>query len=284
MKPDFLVIGAAKAGTTSLCSLLGGHPEVHMCPLKETHFFSRRYDRGWKWYERLFDAGAGETMVGEGSPSYTCNVRFPEAPARIAEHLPDVRLIYTVRHPIRRIESQYVQKIANGRKWSSFDEALRQHPALIDASMYWKQINCYRDRYPDEQILVLFLDDLQADPAGVLDRCFEFLGVDSSVKVDAGLAPRNTRAQKQTDGAVLARLRKRRGFLRLKQAIPRWMVEKARPLFGKPVNVDVRWNPDTLQWVEESILADSRKFLDFYNKPLDYWGLDSAAQVIEAEA
>jgi len=95
MKPNFLVIGAMKCGTTKLCHLLGQHPDVFMCEPKEPEFFAKdkKYKRGWDWYESLFTAGEGKTAIGEGSVTHTKSLRFPNAASRIVKHLPDAKLI-----------------------------------------------------------------------------------------------------------------------------------------------------------------------------------------------
>ena len=274
MKPDFIVIGAQKSGTTSLCALLGHHPEIHMCSMKETHFFTYRYDRGWQWYESRFKPKPGEVMIGEGTPSYTCAVQHSETPGRIARHLPQAKLIYIVRHPIRRIESHYVQKVANGRKWSSFEEALRTHEPIIDSSKYWKQVDCYRQHYHDDQILLLFLDDLQSDAGAVLRRCFEFLGVDASVGVDLTDARMNTRKEKMVDGPLLAKVRRWKRWIDVTHAAPRWLIDPVKPLFRKPVSVKPEWTTRTRRWVVDQLVDDSRRFLEHCGMPAEHWDLD----------
>ena len=87
MKPDFLVIGAQKCGTTTICRELERHPEVGLFPNKETHFFSFRYGRGLEWYEGLFEGLKGRVR-GEGSPSYTTGEFSALAAERIASDLP----------------------------------------------------------------------------------------------------------------------------------------------------------------------------------------------------
>ena len=86
MKPTFIVIGAAKAGSTTLCQLLRQHPDVFMSPVKELHYFS--FDGAWAkgraWYESCFEGADGEAQVGEGSTSYTARKVFPRAAERMA--------------------------------------------------------------------------------------------------------------------------------------------------------------------------------------------------------
>ena len=116
MLPNFIVIGAPKCGTTTLCHLLAQHPQVFMCTPKEPAFFSREeiYQRGLAWYESLFEPGRDKKLRGEGTTGYTASLSDVVASSRIAQHLPDARLIYCVRHPIRRIESIWMDYASYG--------------------------------------------------------------------------------------------------------------------------------------------------------------------------
>ena len=107
MRPNFLLIGSQKCGTSTWWEILRRHPQIFMSAAKELDFFSHDYiyDRGWAWYETLFSGADGKLAIGEGSTAYTRKARFPETSCRIARHLPDAKLIYIVRNPIARIES-----------------------------------------------------------------------------------------------------------------------------------------------------------------------------------
>ena len=112
MKPNFLVIGAQKSATTTLCDLFSQHPDVYISNPKEPHFFAKNevYAKGWDWYKKLFSNAGKAKAIGEGSTGYTMHVVFPNAPSRISRDLPNAKLIYIVRHPIRRIESDWKQR------------------------------------------------------------------------------------------------------------------------------------------------------------------------------
>ena len=175
MKPDFIVIGAQKCGTTTLCRELERHPEVGLFPHKETHFFSFRYNRGLEWYEPLFDRINGR-VKGEGSPSYTTGEFSKLAAARIAADLPDVKLIFIARHPLERLPSGYTQLFDSGLKPGTFEEELRRSPKLLPASCYHARLQDFYEHIPRESILVMFLEDLKRDYSGELARMYEFIG------------------------------------------------------------------------------------------------------------
>src|SRR4051812_42429120 len=104
--PDFLIVGAAKAGTTSLAAYLAEHPDVFMARRKELHFFGREkeYRRGWEWYCSHFEGAGDARAVGEATPDYMWRERAVE---RIAQDLPKARIIATLRHPVDRAYSHY---------------------------------------------------------------------------------------------------------------------------------------------------------------------------------
>ena len=115
--PSFLVIGAMKAGTTSLYHYLHAHPQVFMPSIKELDFFvaGGNWGRGLHWYQKQFaGAGPGAVAVGEASTMYTKYPSVDGVPERIAAHLPEVRLVYVVRDPIDRIRSHYRHRVAVG--------------------------------------------------------------------------------------------------------------------------------------------------------------------------
>lgn len=198
--PTFFIIGAAKAGTTSLHFYLDQHPEIQMSAIKEPHFFSgpengvpyamRRVD-SLKDYERLFDATV--RVRGEASPSYTESPRRPGVPGKIKELVPRAKLIYLVRDPIERTVSHYQHSVASGNQRQSLREALGDlsaHSYLICQSLYARQLELYLSHFPEEDVLVVDQAELLADRDSTLRSVFAFLSVDeafSSPNFDAEL-------------------------------------------------------------------------------------------------
>src|SRR5687768_16419575 len=98
--PDFVVIGAQKAGTTSLHYYLSEHPGILIGTRKEVHFFDRAYNRGTLWYRSSFPIrGLIDAIIGESTPNY---IFHPCVPARMASLLPAARLIAVLRNPVER--------------------------------------------------------------------------------------------------------------------------------------------------------------------------------------
>ena len=279
VKPNFFLIGAPKAGTTSVCELLGAHPDVFICDPKEPQFFTipKKFKRGYGWYASLFESATGHKAIGDGSTTYSQTGVYPDALKRLVDYAPDARIIYITRSPLERLESQWIQWRYQGHKIpASFSRALYTWPPLIDSSLYWTQINAYRRYIPDERILVLFFDDFKSDPHAVLSKCFEFLEVTPQAQVQDTDRPRNVWDDKHEDRIVLNALRRLPGYDRLRDAlIPRALRRAFKRRFTKPIQQRPRWDEQTRQWVVDRIGDDVRRFLEFYGKPADFWPLDA---------
>ena len=182
--PNFLVIGAMKAGTTSLYHYLRSHPQVFMPDTKEVNFFNpmRNWRRGLDWYRSQF-AGVGEDVVaiGEASTSYT---KFPwvqDAPERIASTLgPNVRLIYVVRHPVERMRSQYLHNLTTGQETRAIEDAFDEEPMYLNISRYAMQLERYDGHVSRDRVLIVDSRDLRDRRAETVRRVFGFLGVDEA--------------------------------------------------------------------------------------------------------
>ena len=181
MRPDFIVIGAMKSGTTSLYRYLRDHPQIQMSTPKELHFFSEQdvWGRGWAWYETRFPERLAATRaVGEASTSYTKFPQFPGVPARIAEHLPDVRVVYVVRHPIERMRSQYLHRLGEATESRPIDRALIEDPSYLDWSRYATQVEQYLAHFDRRQLLIITSESLRSERRETLATVYRFLGAD----------------------------------------------------------------------------------------------------------
>lgn len=176
--PGFLIIGAAKCGTTTLYQYLARHPSIFMPEAKEPQFFSDGavYHRGEAWYRSLFSAARDDQICGEASTTYTRWPHTDDAAPRIARLLPDVRLIYLMRHPVERAYSHYAHHMRFGVTMT-FEEALEDSSVYVDCSMYMRQIERYLRYFPRDRILPILLSDLKTSSGGVLADVQGFLGI-----------------------------------------------------------------------------------------------------------
>src|SRR5277367_2845210 len=142
VKPNFFIIGAAKAATTSLSSLLGAHPQAGIVQGKEPHFFSydQVYKLGWPKYLTLFKHCRDKKAIGDASTSYSRIRYHPSVVERIRAQVPEARIIYMVRHPLQRMESAYVEHLATpgGLVFASINDAVKRLPMIVDSSRYWE--------------------------------------------------------------------------------------------------------------------------------------------------
>ena len=190
MMPNFLIIGAMKAGTGSLWHYLRQHPEIFMPPVKELDYFveEKNWVRGWDWYEGQYRNGQpGIRAYGEASTNYSKYPYFSGVPQRIAGALPDTKLIYLVRDPIERIRSMYVHLVHTGEEIRKFPQAMAdlQNNHYVELSLYNFQLTQYLPFFSLEKVLVIASEDLRDRRRQTLIRVFQFLGVRDGFDTDA---------------------------------------------------------------------------------------------------
>jgi hypothetical protein len=192
--PHFVIIGAMKAGTSTLYAWLTDHAGAPACFEKEPGFFAidRVWNRGVDWYKTLFPPGPAPYRGGEASTPYTQPRMADIAAARMHEVIPDARLIYLVREPVVRTRSHYQHDVITARERRPFDEAIRANDQYVEASCYWSRLQPYLERFPREQILVVPFDDL----FGESDAAWRAV----LAHVDLPWVPRPAEARNLTEG------------------------------------------------------------------------------------
>jgi len=179
MLPNFLVIGAQRAGTTWLDAQLRAHPEIYLPERrKEVHFFDQYYGRGLDWYKDFFknsEIKSHHKCIGEITPRYLV---IPEVPERIHKFFPDIKLIVILRNPVDRAYSQYQFFVRDGNEKKSFREFLDSDPDPFQRGLYCKQLQRFMNYFPKERIQVLFFEKVIKEPHKALHQIGEFLSVD----------------------------------------------------------------------------------------------------------
>ena len=232
--PDFIIIGAARSGTTHLLGQLNAHPNVLEGPA-ETHFFdSHRYTYGLGWYRLRFPAnktrrqayraGLHPVLTGESSPSYLAH---PNAPARVARGVPDVKLLVLLRDPALRAASHWAWCLRQCGETRSFREAVEAEigppgdsgglripadkrvsdPLVVRRGIYQPQLERWRTHFPDQQLLVIQSERWFRDPPGVLAQVCQFLGVPGRGELPRVMRNRN-KPHEPFDLEVIERLRR----------------------------------------------------------------------------
>lgn len=198
--PDFLVLGAQRAGTTSLHRWLDAHPGVRMADPKEVHYFDLQHERGRSWYRSHFPR-RDRRLAGEVTPYY---LYHPAVPARVREALPRARFVVCLRDPVARAYSQFRHERALGfEPVEDFADALaleegrlesadrrrvdqpragsyaHNHHSYFDRGRYAVQLERWFACFPRERFHVLFSEELFEDAQRTLGELAVFLGIES---------------------------------------------------------------------------------------------------------
>lgn len=215
--PNFLIVGAAKAGTTALYHYLKQHPQVYMSPNKETNFFafegqeisfsgpgdekiSESAITTLEAYADQFEAASNEVAIGEASPWYLYSTLAAE---NIHRYVPHAKLIMVLRNPIDRAFSSYLHVVRDGRESLSFEEGLLAEEVRVGRSwefiwhyqrtgFYAAQVERFQRLFPREQMRFYLYDDLSDDPVRFLRDVYDFLGVDADFAVNTSFRPNAT--------------------------------------------------------------------------------------------
>jgi Sulfotransferase domain len=216
--PNFFLVGAAKAGTTSIYSYLSQHPCVFFPRVKEPHFFTQvRPAQELRFlidavgkrsaYLRLYARAAGHSVIGDASPSYLWH---PEVPQRISAEAPKAKIAIILRDPVERAYSHYLMDYREGAQHRPFYEAVlddlnRTNKGwgvsylYYELGLYANQVQRYLDAFTPERVKILMFEHFRLDPGAVLQELADFLGldpvplaaVDTTRKYNSYAAPRN---------------------------------------------------------------------------------------------
>lgn len=203
-RPDFLLIGTQKAGTTWLWAMLDRHPGTSLPVEKEIHYYggAELYRRGPGWYAGFFADVEPDKLTGEASTSYLFDrvplwfnedraieyaPELPPLPELVARDLPDVRIVAILRDPVRRAVSAYHHWMRQGElpPLAGLERTAREHPKLriVEYGQYLRHLGAWRAVFPPEQMLfLLYEEDIVADPLAGLERVYRFLGLDPSFR------------------------------------------------------------------------------------------------------
>jgi Sulfotransferase family len=204
--PNFFIVGAQKAGTTSLYHYLNQHPQVYMSSRKEPHFFEGMHSefrrpgrrsvpvKDLAEYQALFAGASDESAIGEASASYLFS---PRAPGLIKSSVPDAKIIAILRNPADRAYSNFLYCVQVGREpLGSFVEGLQAEEARTrdkwgplwyykQKGFYYAQVKRYFDTFGRDQVGIWLYEDLRNDTFGILGEVFRFLGIDEYFVPDA---------------------------------------------------------------------------------------------------
>ena len=275
--PDAIVIGSPKAGTSSFAKALRQHPEIFMYKSVEARFFDERFDHGVSWYKDLFREAESSQIAMEKTPGYTEGSRSALFAERMAQTIPNAKLIFIARHPVERLISHCVQTVANQRdqKLLSLPEMISKRPFILETSLYHERISDYLQFYDRSHIHLMLLDDLISNWDNTLAEALGFLGVDSQLSIE--LEKTNTRATRlkprEELRGILRVLRRSPTWLALRDSLPSGLRKNIKRRVHQTVAVPDGWaDPNQIpNDVLDLIRADAEKFLALAGKPQDTW-------------
>lgn len=234
--PNFLVGGPPKCASTSLYFYLKQHPDIFMSPVKQTRFFSEKYNEGTQFYvNTYFSEKKSERMAGEATPGYFC---YPFVVERIHNFNPEMKLIFCFRNPVERAFSGWNMRIENGTEKLPFQQALKEnlkqresvtfltepdtpqwketlnhtnnsYRLYIEGSLYAFNLKHYYRFFRPEQIKIIFIDALKNDFEGTMKSIFSFLGVNENYVVENAAQQHTARTGKIKSAGSLLRKAKR---------------------------------------------------------------------------
>ncbi len=274
-KPDYILIGAMKCGTSTVRSYLEAHPDVFIVPGQEPRFFSHdeNYARGLDWYRGLYDGAAGHKLAGEGTNDYANGARYPDTAARIAAFAPDARILYFVRHPLDRIVSAWIQNRADKRDKvaPTLDAAVTEQPEIfVDQSLYWSNLSLYRAHFPDTRIHIGFMEDLKADPEAFFADICGFLGIPPAPRIDRPHV--NKSEGKRLATPLYSKINRIPGMAAAKGLLSSDLKQRIRETFfereleGRP-----EFSPTVRAALLNQLRLDAEAFLAHCGRPADFW-------------
>lgn len=283
--PNFMIIGVAKAGTTSFYHYLDQHPQIFMCPVKEPNYFGYKDARDWKWtdegdppllryfkvktfeeYEAFF-AGAFEAIaIGEVSPQY---FRCPTAAQRIHARIPNVRLVASLRNPADRAFSGFLMRTRRGEAVNSVYEELTLQSSHVKEGFYYKRLKRYLDIFPRHQIKVYIFEEFKKNPTRVVVDLFGFLGVDmnfvpnTSVKHNPAAVPKIRSLNRIFYNSTLIRT--------AKSVLPEGMQRIAKRIRQQNLKVPPIFPADLRAELLEFYRKDILKLQELLDRDLSIW-------------
>lgn len=204
-KPDFIIAGATRSGTTTLHQVLRGHPDIFMPEKKELHFFDHTadYQKGEDFYSSYFNPALDNQVVGEATPSYfthgyTVNEKGQhewspddDSARRLHDMCPDSKLIISLRHPVDRAHSFFWRTVWQGHETSeSLEQAFKEEMdgqrspektplCCMYLNRYKTHLEHWLNFFPKENICVVIMEEWSKEPLPGLDEITQFLGVSS---------------------------------------------------------------------------------------------------------
>jgi hypothetical protein len=275
---DFVVAGFSKCGTTSLCDLLSRHPDICIANEKEPYFFcADDFEDSWPWYLELYSHRKPGQLCGEGSTYYSNIDHEVRSRENLANLYPRLKTVFVVRNPFDRLESSYKEMHHRGPEFG-FDacfpirDILRQQSNMLDDTRYWTRLKNYLDFFPENQVHIIFLEDLKANSDVVVAECMKFLEVDTTVNLE--YIKLNSGAEKLYDSGFLRILRRSTIICKCLNLLSPETYNRVLKLLllRKSFKNSIEWDVDTRKYIVDKLGSDVSMLLSYCGKLPNFWG------------
>lgn len=278
--PQFYMIGAQKAGTTTLAALLGQHPGLCVADPKEPRYFSRDDEPDDRWYRGFFrdpdlpglDASTTYSMALLRNPSNPLYASRSKVAERIATARPDARFIYVLREPCARTWSGWRHSVEMGRERRPFLDAIQASDTLyLDISDYHGQLRHLMRHFPLDRFLLLDFDDIVHRPVDTARACFRWVGLDDTIKL-RGVGVRNSTRVRNPFGRWLTRTVLMAPFLAsLRRSTPERLKRLIEWATYASSRKPPRINPEALQWMQTYFAPRNARLAELTGRDFSSW-------------
>lgn len=275
-----IVIGAMKAGTTSLFHHLADHPQIAPCDEKEPAFFVRphKWERGLSWYQDLWSTWDGDrhAVAMEATTAYSKRPRYMGAPERMAqaakEHDLDLRFLYVLRDPLDRITSHVTHAIAGGREDQHHLEGIRARSLeghTLECTMYATQLDAYLERFGRERFHLLSFEAFKDDPHTALADVVGFLDLDEHSFPDQ--PPRLNPSVGKFDKGSMWTWMERSGAIRAADLVPEAIKGPLRDVMGDKIEERIELTDTQRTFLLRALRQDLVHLRETYGFEVEAW-------------
>lgn len=283
-KVNFIIVGSAKCGTSTLADVLSSHPDCCFSNDKEVKFFSHddNFNKGISWYHTYFQHYQGEKISGEATPNYSHEPKHAKCAERIFQYNPECKIIYIVRHPYKKLISNWKMDYKPNRYraqegFEAWFEVMnsREH-YVLDTCRFAYQLSFYQSLFRQEQILTLFLEDWVEDVQREIVKICDFLDIDYSLLVNRGEEGSNMNKNLKVERPFFSFIKNAALFKPFWRLFPTefkayWGLKYGMKPYVVPHPVITS---ETKEYIVNYIKKDSEVFLRTNGKPTTFWTFD----------
>jgi hypothetical protein len=290
--PNFIIIGASKAGTTSVYHYMKQHPQIFMCPVKEPRYLAYTGEQNdeppgllnityfpIKTLEEYLDLYKGvkdELIIGEASPIYLAS---PAAAGRIKELMPEAKMLAILRNPVETAFSMHMMLVRRNiipyKSGDDFSRVFTKDSPIVTEGFYHQHLKHYLAFFSKEQIKIHLYNHFKQNPLSVIQDVYSFLGVDPSfipdlsVQHNVGGIPRNKRLNMMM--FKIQRLWNKKAVIKLRGLVPDYAVRKYWSLYKRNLNARIDYPPELRRQLAEIYRQDILKLQELIQQDLSAW-------------